>query len=162
VDTLGITQHTVQACHCADSRPLHIQLLQMGLFPSTIERPRTVFTFSVLDRYHIQSLEGKISASNFYSQLRRLTDSRFPHSLPVCISKSLFPFSCSLHLMCLQDRYRELMRASRQWRDLILRKRFGHGHDEDGSPSQAGLALFCPACPQPGINTPQDWQSQTK
>jgi hypothetical protein len=54
------------------------------------------------------------------------------------------------------------MRVSRQWRDLILRKRFGHGYDQDASPSKAGLALFCPACPQPGINTPKDWQSQPK
>jgi hypothetical protein len=91
VDTLGITHHRVHTCHCQDARPVHIQLLQMKLFPSTMERPQTVFTFSVLDRYQIISLEGKTSASNFYSQLRRLTDSCFPHLLPVCISaNSLF------------------------------------------------------------------------
>jgi hypothetical protein len=32
---------------------LHIQLLQLDLFPATINRPQTVFTFSVLDRYDI-------------------------------------------------------------------------------------------------------------
>jgi hypothetical protein len=52
------------------------------------------------------------------------------------------------------------MRASRQWRDLTFRKRFGQGHDPDSSPTQAGLALFCPACPQPGINTPPGWEHQ--
>jgi hypothetical protein len=56
----------------------------MDLFPSTMERPQTVFTFSVLDRYRIESLEGKTSAYSFYSQLRRLTDNCFPHLLPVC------------------------------------------------------------------------------
>jgi hypothetical protein len=158
VDTLGITHHRFQACRCPHARPLHVQLLQMDLFPSTIDRPQTVFTFSVLDRYHIESLEGKIAASNFYSQLRRLTDRCFPQSLPVCIIP-IFLMLCFLYpLICFQDRYRELMRVSRQWRDLILRKRFGHGHDTDASPSQAGLALFCPACPQPGINTPKNWQ----
>jgi hypothetical protein len=57
----------------------------MDLFPSTIQRPHTVFTFSVLERYHIESLEGKTSASSFYTQLRRLTDNCFPHLLPVSL-----------------------------------------------------------------------------
>lgn len=156
VDTLGITHHRIQPCCCKHPRPLHIQLLQMKLFPSTINRPQTVFTFSVLDRYHIESLEGKTSASNFYSQLRRITNNRFPHLLPVCIT---LLHSQSM-LTTRQDRYREFMRVFRQWRDLILRKRFGQGHDHDSSPSQAGLALFCPACPQPGINTPLGWKKQ--
>ncbi|KAI6106523.1 hypothetical protein EDD16DRAFT_1695447 [Pisolithus croceorrhizus] len=47
-----------------------------------------------------------------------------------------------------KDRYRELMRVSQLWRDLKHRKWFGDG----------GLALFCPACPQPGLNLPADWK----
>jgi hypothetical protein len=43
---------------------------------------------------------------------------------------------------------------SRQWRDLLLRKRFGFGHNQDSQPCKGDLALFCPACPQPGINLP--------
>jgi hypothetical protein len=46
------------------------------------------------------------------------------------------------------------MTISRQWHDLLLRKRFGFGHDLDSSPGHGDLALFCPACPQPGINIP--------
>ena len=84
VDTLGITQHRIQPCLCQNAAPLYVQLLQMDLFPSTMERPQTVFTFSVLDRFRIESLEGKTSAYSFYSQLRRLTDNCFPHLLPVC------------------------------------------------------------------------------
>jgi hypothetical protein len=84
VDTLGITHHRFQECRCPHARPLHIQLLQMELFPSTIERPQTVFSFSVLNRFHIESLEGKVAANNFYNQLRRLSDGCFPQSLPVC------------------------------------------------------------------------------
>jgi hypothetical protein len=60
-----------------------------------------------------------------------------------------------------KDRYRELMRVSRQWRDLLLRKRFGYGHDADSSPPIGGLALFCPACPQPGINLPDNWRQDS-
>ncbi|KIK17127.1 hypothetical protein PISMIDRAFT_63255, partial [Pisolithus microcarpus 441] len=56
------------------------------------------------------------------------------------------------------DRYRELMRVSRLWRDLKHRKWFGFGHDMEQDPGDGGLALFCPACPQPGVNLPPDWK----
>jgi hypothetical protein len=49
--------------------------------------------------------------------------------------------------------------VSRQWRDLKNRKWFGFGHDLDTEPGNGALALFCPACPQPGINIPDDWRS---
>ena len=53
------------------------------------------------------------------------------------------------------------MRVSRQWRDILNRKRFGFGHDLDREPGKGDLALFCPACPQPGINLPDDWKSHS-
>jgi hypothetical protein len=84
VDSIGITHHRFHICQCCDAKPLYVQLLEMQLFPATITRPETVFTFSVLDRFHIESLECKVSASNFFNQLRRLTNSIFPHKVPVC------------------------------------------------------------------------------
>lgn len=45
------------------------------------------------------------------------------------------------------------MRVARQWRLLKTLKWNGYGIG-DGSPGQGELALFCPACPQPGINVP--------
>ncbi|KAG0691964.1 hypothetical protein DFH29DRAFT_883337 [Suillus ampliporus] len=68
---------------------------------------------------------------NYYSKLRRITSSMFPHLVP--------------------DRYRELMRVARQWWQLKLLKWNGFGHDRR-DPKDGELALFCPACPQPGIN----------
>jgi hypothetical protein len=50
-----------------------------------------------------------------------------------------------------KDRYRELMRVARQWRQLKAMKWHGFGHRSD-NPNAGDLALFCPACPQPGIN----------
>jgi hypothetical protein len=33
--------------------------------------------------------------------------------------------------------------------------------DESPSgPSDGSMAIFCPACPQPGINLPDDWQKR--
>lgn len=52
---------------------------------------------------------------------------------------------------------------ARQWRQLKLLKWNGCGHEsKDRKPGD--LALFCPACPQPGINVtlpPQDEQQET-
>ncbi|KAG1849448.1 hypothetical protein DFJ58DRAFT_842655 [Suillus subalutaceus] len=59
-----------------------------------------------------------------------------------------------------RNRYRELMRASRQWRDLMNRKQFGFWHDIVVKPGASYLALFCVVCPQPGINIPLTWQDQ--
>jgi hypothetical protein len=52
------------------------------------------------------------------------------------------------------------MRVSWLWRDLKHRKWFGFGHDAGKDPGDGGLALFCPACPQPGLNLPADWKVQ--
>lgn len=60
-------------------------------------------------------------------------------------------------MITLQDRYRELMRLSRQWQDIQVRKRFGFGHDTENEPGNGDLAFFCPACPQPGVNIPDNW-----
>jgi hypothetical protein len=49
------------------------------------------------------------------------------------------------------------MRVIRQWRDLKYRKWHGFGHTND-EPGAGDLALFCPACPQPGINLPDNWR----
>ena len=53
-----------------------------------------------------------------------------------------------------QNRYRELMRVSRQWRNLQAMKRAGLAHDLDRTRTPGDLALFCATCPQPGINLP--------
>jgi hypothetical protein len=45
------------------------------------------------------------------------------------------------------------MRVSRQWRDLHNRIRAGVAHDRPDRAGEGSLALFCPACPQVGVNT---------
>lgn len=54
------------------------------------------------------------------------------------------------------------MRVSRTWNDLTARKRAGFGHDSSLSkaPRPGSLAISCPACPQPGINLPENWQEE--
>jgi hypothetical protein len=54
------------------------------------------------------------------------------------------------------------MRVSRMWRDLMARINSGLGHEEDSELQPGGLAIFCPACPQPGINLPNEWDQDPK
>ena len=83
VDCNRVFHHQVQWCCCLDAPPLHVQLLQMRFFPAMVERPETVFMFSVLEYFHIDALECKTLANNFYNKLRQLTNSAFPHQVPV-------------------------------------------------------------------------------
>lgn len=48
------------------------------------------------------------------------------------------------------------------WRDLVARVNAGVGHEEEAKVQPGGLAIFCPACPQPGINLPKNWNQDPK
>ena len=85
VDTSGVHQLRIGWCQCETAVEPHIQLLRNRFFPASTKRPSTAFTFSLLDYFHIDSVECKTSASSFFSKLRRLTNSSSPHSVPVCL-----------------------------------------------------------------------------
>ena len=144
VDITGVHELRTRFCRCHDLKdnPLHKQLLNIGLYPASTERTRTVFTFRVLDHFDLTNLEGKIPSYAYYRILKRLTANTFPDMVP--------------------DRYRELMRCLRQWRDLQSRRRAGYPLESISSLKPGGLALFCPACPQPGINLPEGWEDDPK
>jgi len=59
VDSAGIFVHSVNWCRCnrASDQDKHLQLLQHRLFPSTVFKPQTAFTFNVLDEFLIDSLK---------------------------------------------------------------------------------------------------------
>lgn len=59
-----------------------------------------------------------------------------------------------------QDRRRELGRVWQQWNHLVDLMKNGYGHVSPGKrPGPGDLALFCAACPQPGVNIPDDWRA---
>ena len=53
-----------------------------------------------------------------------------------------------------------MIRVNRQMRKLELLKRFGSIYDK--SSISTNLTLFCPSCPQPGINLPPNWRELPK
>jgi hypothetical protein len=83
VDTSGI--HTLPVCFCECSGAPHrrIQLLRAGWMPASLERPRSAFTFDVLDTFHLLTLQGKISAFDFYYALEHKSDNTGQRKLKV-------------------------------------------------------------------------------
>ncbi|KAI9058883.1 hypothetical protein FKP32DRAFT_1606369 [Trametes sanguinea] len=115
VDVNGRHMVTLTFCGCdraGEAGDPVQQLMRHRLYPATDIDPNTAFTFSLLEHYHIQSLQGKISMYDYYTSLERLTDN-------TGVTK-------------LQDRYKAFMRVVAQWRHLKLLKRAGRGHDLTG------------------------------
>ncbi|KAG1841465.1 hypothetical protein C8R48DRAFT_751179 [Suillus tomentosus] len=131
VDITGIHYLIIHFCQCTDAPDAEKQLFQMGLFPASFTQPRTTFTFALLDDFALDNVESDTSAMNYYNKLRRRTSSIFPHLV--------------------LDRYRELMRMARQRWQLKLLRWNGFAHSTT-HPKPGELGLFCPTCPQPGIN----------
>ncbi|KAG2064539.1 hypothetical protein BDR04DRAFT_1035048, partial [Suillus decipiens] len=95
-------------------------------FPASFNRPKTAFTFRVLDDFLLDNLECSTLAMNYYSKLQQMNLIMFPHLVP-------------------------LIRVAQQWRQLNTMKWHDFGHHSN-DPTAGDLALFCLACPQPGIN----------
>ncbi|EFI26719.1 hypothetical protein CC1G_15640 [Coprinopsis cinerea okayama7 len=137
VHTNGVHHLPVHFCLCDNAPGEEFQLLSFGFYPATSRNVRTVFTFPLLDDYLLQTLECFTSTHHFFTKLRRITNEPFPATVP--------------------DRTRELRRVGRQWRRLKELKRSGFSH-VDRAPGKGELALFCAACPQPGVNLPPNWK----
>ncbi|KDQ49348.1 hypothetical protein JAAARDRAFT_143578, partial [Jaapia argillacea MUCL 33604] len=139
VDTLGVHELTMNFCSCADKT---IQLLDLGLYPGSVKRPATTFTFKVLDDFTQHNVECKMNTQEYYETLCRVTRPAFPQTVPDC--------------------YREMMRCSWQWRHLKTLKWQGFGYGPFREPGPGELTLFCLACPQVGVNLPDNWEEEAE
>ncbi|EJD38277.1 hypothetical protein AURDEDRAFT_72303, partial [Auricularia subglabra TFB-10046 SS5] len=140
VHTNGVHKVTFVPCACANRPLFPIQLLRSGFYAATWDQPGTVFTVKLLEHHHLDSAQSGKSTYDYWAILRRLTDN-----------------TCDA---CVPPRYEELQRVSREWRVLKRLKRSGQALGisdllPDGSHS---VAVFCPACPRPGVNLPDNWK----
>ncbi|KAH9068018.1 hypothetical protein EDB83DRAFT_2223119 [Lactarius deliciosus] len=140
VDRSGIFEMEAVFCVCSEMDNQDEQLLRSGLFPATFKQIRTLLTFSVLDDFLNDNIECKTTAQQYYSKLQSLTSRMFPSLVP--------------------NMYKQLLRTSRQWRDIKSRMEQGLGHQSEDTALDGSLAIFCPVCPQPGINLPNDWKTR--
>ncbi|KAJ7635987.1 hypothetical protein DFH06DRAFT_1002998, partial [Mycena polygramma] len=140
----GIHDVLVDFCGCEGANaagPPEVQLLRAGWFPATHERPHTAATFAVLEQFHQETLQAKVTMYDFYGVLEKLTN-----------NAGIKP----------PDRYHEWIRMCREYRHLMMLKRGGRmrAYDSSGvAGTKSGeLAIECPACPRPGVNLPDGWE----
>lgn len=140
VHTNGIHNIAMISCQCQGHDQLASDLLASRLLPCSFERVRTIFSAQLLDYFRLSNLEVKATAYQFYHLLQRLTNPMDPATV--------------INL------YREFRRMTRIWRWMKRLKWAGfsntHKKASDVMPGQ--LSVFCPACPQPGINIPENWK----
>jgi hypothetical protein len=141
IHTNGVHHIGLVYCTCRGIDTTHADLMAAGLVPTSFTRYKTLFTHSVLDDFRLSNLECKASAYQYFQKLRRQTSPMSPESVT--------------------NLYHELRRMSRLWRWMKKLKWAGMAHRPDFTidPKPGELANFCAACPQPGINLPDDWST---
>lgn len=77
-DMTGYHSVDVTFCGCYDDSegyiPQWVQLLRVGWYPATHERPRTAFTVHLLSFFHELNVQAKTNLHDFHKTLERITD----------------------------------------------------------------------------------------
>jgi len=79
IDMNGWHKVRVRFCTCDANTPLHEryrQLLHMCWYPASFSRPRTAFSFDLLETYHKLTLQGKLNLYNFYLTIMQKSDNQ--------------------------------------------------------------------------------------
>ena len=159
VDINGVHHVDVQFCACTES-PRWVenyrQLLRLRWYPASFQKPKTAFTFDMLNDYHKYALQAKLNLYDYYSTVMQKTDNSGREK---AIVSYITPHSFPITDVQYQYRYHEMSQCVRQWRSIKQIKRGGGGHNPNGltSITEGSLAIECPACPHPGRNLPQGW-----
>ncbi|KAH6904722.1 hypothetical protein BKA70DRAFT_1373432 [Coprinopsis sp. MPI-PUGE-AT-0042] len=140
--TAGAFTLSVMYCGCktkaADSK--YLQLLRSRLYPTSLKRIKTAFTFDLLDHFQELNLQAKTTAYDYYNNLLRQTD--------------------FLKLGKQPSQLNNFNRVMREWRHLKQLRRAARGHHPSGASgtSPGELLPECLACPHPGKNLPPNWE----
>ena len=94
LDVSGVHEVRVMWCRCATAATYAKQLFSRRLFPATIQRPKTVFTFRVLNLFHLLNHIGRTTPWDFAGTMHRLTDNVRPSTVTVSFHTSHFPNHC--------------------------------------------------------------------
>lgn len=140
VHTNGIHHIALVCCTCKGKENIVNDLFYASMVPTSFVRIRTIFTTALLDHFRLCNLELRSSAYQFYQVLRRFTMPMAPWKVATL--------------------YHELRRLSRLWRWVKKLRWAGYGlkRDQQNEPQPGELSDFCPACPQAGINIPDNWR----
>ncbi|KAH9484688.1 hypothetical protein JR316_0001587 [Psilocybe cubensis] len=139
--TNGIHQISLVTCSCNGINNIPCDLIACRLWPTSFIRIRTLFSAHLLDNFRLANLELHASAYQFYHLLRRVTSPMNPAGVV--------------------DLYNEFCRMTRLWRwtkKLKWAGYAGHNGKKVSEVENGELANYCPACPQPGVNLPNNWE----
>ena len=130
-------------CQCRGDEAVPLDLFAAQLLPASFKRIKTLFTVQVLDMFWLCNLELKASAYQFYQLLCRLTQPMSPADV--------------------DNLYREFRRMTRILRLMKKLKWAGYvGGTKSVKEVKPGeLTIFCPACPQPGVNILDNWKDDS-
>ncbi|KAJ6470096.1 hypothetical protein C8R47DRAFT_989021, partial [Mycena vitilis] len=144
-DTTGVHEIGVNFCGCIGAPERRMQLIRVSWWPATVLSPNTCATFSALRLFQALNCGGKLSAFDFLKGLELITSND----------------GLEIVLIPIKDRRKPFMHIVRQWREVKRLKRAARGYEKGGvaSTEQGGLTLRCRACPQPGYNLPDGWES---
>jgi hypothetical protein len=155
VDINGVHQTKVVFCQCKESSFGRVDhLMASKIFPSTIARPESGFTFAVLQDFHLHTLTSKKSAYDYMEAICCKTDNAFPESVPV---SDLTDWLRSTLNQENQDMYKNFLRVQRVWRTLTMIKRGGQAHGIDKHfpfRPKGSVVVPCFSCPEFGFNLP--------
>ena len=79
IDINGWHKLRVRFCKCGASGVSHEhyrQLLRMCWYPASFNRPKTAFTFDLLETYHKVTLQGKLNLYDFYHAIMQKTNNQ--------------------------------------------------------------------------------------
>ncbi len=86
-DSTGIYTHRVRFCKCLDEHGSDTdewrQLMRLGWFPATMERPETVFTFRLLKTFQELNFQGKTNLHDYWKSIENITDNSGGQDVPV-------------------------------------------------------------------------------
>jgi len=83
MDVNGVHEVRIAWCRCFNAMSFAEQLLSRKLFPASIVKPRTAFTFRALKLFHMVHHVGRTTPWDFAGTMHRLTDNVDPASVPV-------------------------------------------------------------------------------
>lgn len=140
VHTNGIHHIALIACTCQGHENIITDLIYARWVPTSFVQVRTIFTTSLLDHFRSCNLEMRSSAYQFFQLLQRMTNSLAPSKVV--------------------NLYHELRQLSRLWRWVKKLRWAGYAQrvSQPITPKPGELGNFCPACPQVGINLPDNWK----
>ncbi|KIJ48953.1 hypothetical protein M422DRAFT_247327 [Sphaerobolus stellatus SS14] len=137
VDLNGVHEIMVAWCRCAHAPSLAEQLFGHKLFPASLSKPRTAFTFRLFKFFQLLNHVARTSPWDFAGTLHRLTDNVNPQGSP--------------------NIYKNFKDTQRQWRVVRAWKRAGV-LDATLARDKGSLVIPCVSCPMPGINLDNNWQ----